>query len=140
MALGLKIDAKTPASWFDTGGWVYLSGKPIVVKDGKAIKVEDIRFASVVDSAFWSAAELVFRDEILKIVDAHATFDLSAEIDEAVSEITRAIAKADLPGLQIKAGTPDIALDGVYVASSDLVVVANLTMPVDAEVTEAILK
>ncbi|MET4213882.1 hypothetical protein ABIB95_008735 [Bradyrhizobium sp. LA2.1] len=111
-----------------------------MVKDGKAIKVEDIRFASVVDSAFWSAAELVFRDEILKIVDAHATFDLSAEIDEAVSEITRAIAKADLPGLQIKAGTPDIALDGVYVASSDLVVVANLTMPVDAEVTEAILK
>jgi hypothetical protein len=42
LALGL-IDAKTPASWFDTDGWVYLSGKPIVVKDGRAIKVEDIR-------------------------------------------------------------------------------------------------
>jgi hypothetical protein len=140
LALGLKIDAKTPASWFDTGGWVYLSGKPTVVKDGKAVKVENIRFASVVDSAFWSTAEVVFQDEILKAIDAHATIDLSAEIDKVANEITQAIAKADVHGLQIKAGTPDISLDAVYVAASDLFVVAKLAMPVDAEATEAILK
>jgi len=46
LALGLKIDAKTPASWFNTSGWVYLSGKPTVVKDGKAVRVESIHFAS----------------------------------------------------------------------------------------------
>jgi Domain of unknown function (DUF4403) len=140
LALGLKIDAKTPASWFDTDGWVYLYGKPIVVKDGSAIKVEDIRFASVVDSAFWSTAEVVFQDEILKAIDAHATFDLSAEIDKAATEITQAITKANIPGLQIKAGTPDISLDAVYIGASDLFVVAKLAMPVDAEVTAAILK
>jgi hypothetical protein len=140
LALGLKIDAKTPASWFDTSGWVYLSGKPVVVKDGKAIKIEDIRFASVVDSAFWSTAEVVFQDEILKAIDAHATIDLSAEIDKATNDITQAITKADIPGLRVKAGTPNISLDGVYVAASDLFVVAKLAMPLDAEVTAAILK
>ena len=111
-----------------------------MVKDGRAIKVEDIRFASVVDSAFWSTAEVVFQDEILKAIDAHATFDLSTEIDTAAGEITQAIAKANIPGLQVKAGTPDISLDAVYVGASDLFVVAKLAMPVDAEVTAAILK
>jgi hypothetical protein len=140
LALGLKIDANTPASWFDTSGWVYLSGKPTVVKDGKAIRIENIRFASVVDSAFWSTAEVVFQDEILKAIDAHATIDLSAEIDKAAGEIRQAITKANIPGLQIKAGSPDISLDSVHIATSDLNVIAKLAMPVDAEVTAAILK
>jgi hypothetical protein len=140
LALGLKIDAKTPASWFNTSGWVYLSGKPTVVKDGKAVRVENIQFATVVDSAFWSTAQLLFQDEILKAIDAHATFDLSAEIDKAAKEITQAIAKADVSGLQIKAGVPSLSLDSVYVTASDLVAVVKLAMPVDAEVTEAIIK
>jgi hypothetical protein len=42
LALGFKIDAKTPGSWFDTAGWVYLSGKPKIVAGGKAVLVNDI--------------------------------------------------------------------------------------------------
>lgn len=140
LALGLKIDAKTPASWFNTSGWVYLSGNPRVAEGGKAIHVENIKFATVVDNAFWSTAGLLFQDEILKAINAHATFDLSKDIDKAANEIAQAIAKADVPGLQIKAGTPSLSLDSVYVTGSDLVAVVKLAMPVDAEVTEAIIK
>ncbi|MVT52605.1 DUF4403 family protein [Bradyrhizobium yuanmingense] len=140
LALGIKIDAKTPGSWFDTKGWVYLSGKPAVVKDGKAVKVQDIHFASVVDSAFWSAAQILFQDEILKAIDAQGTFDLTAEIDKAANQVSQSIAKANVPGLQIKTGKPNLSLDSVYVGASELAVVAKLALQFDAEVTEAILK
>src|SRR5207245_2121817 len=70
LALGLKIDAKTPGSWFNTSGWVYLSGNPKVAEGGKAIQVENIKFATVVDNAFWSTAGLLFQDEILKAINA----------------------------------------------------------------------
>lgn len=140
LALGLKIDAKTPGSWFNTSGWVYLSGNPKVAEGGKAIQVENIKFATVVDNAFWSTAGLLFQDEILKAINAHATFDLSKDIDKAANEIAQAIAKADVPGLQIRAGTPNLSLDSVYVTGSDVVAVVKLAMPVDAEVTEAIIR
>lgn len=140
LALGLKIDAKTPGSWFNTTGWVYLSGNPQVAEGGKAIHLENIKFATVVDNAFWSTAGLLFQDEILKAINAHATFDLSNEIAKAGNEISQAIAKADVPGLQIKAGTPSLSLDRVYVTNSDLIAVVKLAMLVDAEVTEAIVK
>jgi hypothetical protein len=140
LALGIEIDAKMPGSWFDTNGWIYLSGRPTVVKDGKAVQVQDIHFASVVDSAFWSTAQILFQDEILKAINAQATFDLSAEIDKAANDVSQAIAKASVPGLQVKTDTTNLSLDSVYVATSELVVIAKLAMHFDAEVTEAILK
>jgi Domain of unknown function (DUF4403) len=82
----------------------------------------------------------LFQDEILKAINAHATFDLSKDIDKAANEIAQAIAKADVPGLQIRAGTPSLSLDSVYVTGSDFVAVVKLAMPVDAEVTEAIIR
>jgi hypothetical protein len=140
LALGLKIDAKTPGSWFNTKGWVYLHGRPTVVENGKAVKIEDLRFATVVDSAFWTIVESLFQGEILNALNAHATFDLRKEIDKAANEISQAIAKAEVQGLKIVAGAPDLSLGGIYVTGDSLVVLTRLVMPVDAEVTEAILK
>jgi len=84
--------------------------------------------------------ESLFQGEILNALNAHATFDLTEEIDKASNEIAQAIAKADVPGLKIQAGTPSLALEGVYVTAENLVVVVKLTTTIDAEVTETILK
>jgi hypothetical protein len=140
LALGLKIDAKLPGRWFNTSGWVYLSGKPVPAKSSKAFTIENIGFATVVDNAFWKVAQSLFEGEILQALNAHATFDLTKEIDKASGQITDAIAHADIPGLKITPGTPDLTLDGVSVTADNLVVVAKLAMRLDAEVTEAILK
>ncbi|WP_172601275.1 DUF4403 family protein [Rhizobium leguminosarum] len=140
IALGLKIDAKTPGSWFDTTGWVYLSAKPAVAKDGKAVAIQDIRFASVIDNSFWSVASSLFQDQILKALTAHATFDLTKEIDKSSNEIVQAIAKANVPDLKLEAGTPNLALDGVYPTADNLVVVVKLSMPLAAEVTDDLFK
>jgi hypothetical protein len=103
LAVGLKIDANLPGRLFNTAGWVYLTGNPIPAPGGKALTVEDIGFATVLDNEFWNVLRAPFETEILSALKEHATFDLTKEIDRAAREITSAIAKAEVPGLKITA-------------------------------------
>lgn len=140
LAVGIKIDAKLPGRWFDTTGWVYLSGKPTPVQDGKAIAIENMAFATVLDNAFWTTVQGLFETEILSTLKRHAQLDLSNQIDKAASQITSAIAKADVPGLKITAGPPAIQLTGVDIAADTLIVTTKLSMSVDTELTAALIK
>lgn len=140
VVIGLKIDADTPGRWFNTKGWVYLLGKPRPAPGGKGILVDDIGFATVVDSDFWKVAQSIFQVEVLESLKGQAKLDLSKDIDKASSEITAAIAKADLPGAKVTAGPPSIALTNIYVAPDALSAVVKLSMNFDLEITAAILK
>ncbi len=140
IAIGLKITAKTPGRWLNTSGWVYLSGKPKAVPADNAVTVENIAFATVLDNTFWSTVQGLFENEILTLLKAHATFDLSKQIEDATARISSAVARADVPGLKLRSGKPNISLDGVYVATDNLVAVVKMSMTLDAEVTEAIIK
>lgn len=140
LVVGLKIEARTPGRWFNTAGWVYLSGKPMPVHDGKAISVDNIGFATVLDSAFWSVVQGLFETEILSALKDHSTFDLTAPIDTASSQITDAIAKADISGLKVTAGAPTIQLTGVHVAPDNLVLTTKLSMPFHSELTAALIQ
>jgi uncharacterized protein DUF4403 len=140
LALGLKVDAKIPGTWLGVSGWVYLVGKPVPSKEGKAVTLEDVRFATVIDSAFWSAAQSLFQGVILQEINAHSTFDLAKPIDDASGAITKAIAAAQIPGLAITAGAPALALESVSATSDNLVAVVKLALPLEVEVTEAIVR
>jgi hypothetical protein len=140
LVVGLKIDAKTPGRWFNTSGWVYLSGTPTPVQSGKAVAIANTGFATVLDNEFWTIVQSLFETEILLALNEHSTLDLTKEIDTAASQITDAIAKADTPGLKITAGPPAIQLTGVYVTPDNLVVIAKLSMAFDAELTAALIK
>jgi hypothetical protein len=140
LVVGLKIDAKTPGQWFNTTGWVYLSGKPTPVQGGNAIAVENIGFVTVLDNEFWTIVQGLFETEILSALKERAKFDLTKEIDTAASQITTAIAKADIPGLKITAGPPAIQLTGVHIAPDNLVVTTKLSMSFDTELTAALIK
>ena len=140
LVIGMKVNAKTPGRWFDTVGWVYVLGKPTSSKGGKAVSVEDLHFATVLDNEFWTSVEALFQTQILAALRAHATFDLSSQIDAAAVQITAGIAKAHVEGLTIKAGPPVIRLTGIAVASDDLVVEAKLAMRLDLELSDGLLK
>ena len=140
LALGLKIDAKTPGRWFNTAGWVYLVGKPVPAAAGKAVSVKDLSFATVLDNNFWTVVSDLFQGEILTALTQHAVFDLQNQIDDASAEIVKAVANANIRGLKITAGPPSIALASVDVASDNLVATAKLDMKFDTELTAELLK
>ena len=140
LAVGLKIDANLPGHWFDTKGWVYLSGKATPVHNGKAVSIQNIAFATVIDSEFWKVAQNLFETEILTALKKNAQFDLSKEIDKAATDITAAIAKADVPGLKVSAGAPTIQLTDVHVGPDNLVATARLEMNFNVEVTSPLVQ
>ncbi|MET4279344.1 MULTISPECIES: DUF4403 family protein [unclassified Bradyrhizobium] len=140
LAVGLKVNAKLPGRWLNTAGWVYISGKPTPTEDGKAITVEGINFATVVDNEFWSVAQTLFETQILSSLKEHSKIDLSKQIDAAASEVTGAIAKANVPGLKISATPSLIKLSSVAMATDSLIATARLSMNADVELTDALLK
>ena len=140
LALGLKIDAKLPGQFLNTDGWVYLSGHPVPAQNGKALVVKDLRFATVLDNDFWNAVQGLFETEIVSALKDHATFDLSGEINKATTEITSAIAKANVPGLKITSSSPAITLSAIDVAPDKFVAVIKLSMALDAEISAALIQ
>jgi hypothetical protein len=140
LIVGLKIDAKTPGRWFNTTGWVYLSGKPAPAQGGEAIAVENIGFATVLDNEFWTIVQGLFETEILSVLKERSKFDLTNQIDTAASQISTAIANANISGLNITGGTPTIQLTGVHIAPDNLIVTTRLSMSFDIELSAALIK
>ncbi len=135
VALGLKVSAKAPTGALDVSGWVYLTGRPVVSDTGTSVKLVDLKYAAVLDNAFWNAAQAALQGPILSEVAARATFDLSSRIDDASSRIADALANADLRGVRMTASKPKIALANVAVGSSGLAASAIVAMTLNLELT-----
>lgn len=140
LAVGLKINAQLPGRWLDTSGWIYVSGKPTLTADGKAIAIDRISFSTVIDNEFWNIAQSLLETQILSSLKERSKIDLTKHIDAAASEVTTAIAKANVPGLKLTAGSPQIRLSSVDIATENLIATARLSLNMDVELTEALLK
>jgi hypothetical protein len=140
IVLGLKIDAKLPGAVLNTSGWVYISGHPVVEASGRAISIQQLQFATVLDSAFWRVTQSLFEGEILAELNSHAHIDLSGQIDDVAARVSTAVANANLPSLILKADKPTITLTGAGVGPNALVATADLSMKFDAELTSALIE
>lgn len=140
LVVGIQINAKTPGRWFDTSGWIYLSGKPRPINEGKGVTIEELGFATVLDNAFWSSVQGLFEGQILSAIQASSTFDLSGPIDQAADKVFSGVANASIPGLRLSAEKPTISLASVTTGAENLVVVARLSMAFAVELTEALVQ
>jgi hypothetical protein len=140
LVVGLQVVADVPGKWLNTSGWIYLSGKPSIARQGKAMKVDNIAFSAALDQKFWSVVHVLFQQQILSFLNSRATFDLDELIAKATTQLSASISKAEIRGLKISAGTPAISLTGVHVAAEGLVVDTRLQLPMDAEITEAAIQ
>lgn len=140
IVVGLRIAAKTPKSWLNTSGWIFVSGQPSLAKDRHVLKVENVAFSSILDKKLWSVAQALFEGQILDALRARSSYDFSGEITKGAQEINKAIANANVPGLKLTAGAPSIALTGLRVRQDDVVVDAATGLSLDAEVTEGLIQ
>lgn len=128
LAVGLKVSAKTPAQWFDTRGWVYLVGQPRVQEEGRGIRIENLRYATVLDSAFWQATSSVFEGRVLAALRSHSSIDLSKVLQESASKVSEGVASAQIPGVALTAETPSIRLVGIGLGQESLQAVGSIAM------------
>ncbi|KWU26421.1 hypothetical protein AS149_25880 [Burkholderia cenocepacia] len=119
VAVGLKMKAKIPGKLFDTSGWVYLVGKPVISPDGKKLQLTNLQFARQLDSSFWNAATYTFQDVIRQKVQQAATVDLEAEEAKASKALLDAVnSRATGDGYAIHMSPPVVKLNKVLVADS----------------------
>ncbi len=139
IAIGLKIRADLPGHWFDTSGWVYLSGRTVAVPANKSVEIQDIHFATVIDNDFWKIVEALFSQQILGVLRDHSKVDLGKPMDDAAVKIKDGIAQANVPGLKITADTPAMELTDISIGKDNLVASARLSMNFDMELSAALL-
>lgn len=139
LAIGIKVKADLPGHWFDTSGWVYLSGRPVAVPANKSIEIQDIHFATVIDNDFWKIVEALFSQQILGVLRDHSKVDLGKPMDDAAGKIKDGIAQANVPGLKITAGTPAMELTDISIGKDNLVASAKLGIDFDMELSAALL-
>ena len=135
LAIGVKINANIPGSLFDTAGWVYLLGRPTVNAAGTNIKIEDLRYATVLNNSVWNAISALFNEQILQSLQSQASLDIRPLILEASKNVTQAVNSSAVPNLKLLAGTPTIAVDSILVGKDGFVVGTKLDMDFAMEVT-----
>jgi hypothetical protein len=134
LAVGLRINADMPRQFFNTKGWVYLSGRPVVDPSGRAVTIAGLRYSLVLDSTFWSLTSTLFEGSVLALLRSHSTFDLVSLERRLASAVTNGLDRAQFEGLKLKAASPQVSLRSVVPGPQGLIVLARLLMPFEVEV------
>ena len=139
LAVGVKVSAKTPGKVLDTTGWVYLVGQPTVGKSGNSIEIQNLKYAAVLDNAFWEIIADIFNTQILANLRAHSTIELGKLISDTANQVSRSVNSAVIPGVKISATTPIIKLESVAIGKEGFIVTTKMDMNFDMEITSALL-
>ena len=118
LAVALNVDVDLPGKLFNTSGWLYLAGKPVLSDDGAILKVDDLALTRQLDSGFWSAATAVFSTQITALASRKAQLDIASKRAEATAAVNKVIAERNKTGF-LTATISNLQLSGLKVVPSD---------------------
>ena len=121
MVAGIKVNIDLPDSWLDVGGWVYVSGKPIVYNDGATIKLDEVSFTRELDNELWSTVSVILSETIRETIEKSAIYDLSQDIEKAKASLSKALSQVK-SGVSINIGNPHIALGRTSISGNTIFV------------------
>lgn len=126
LVIGLDFEADLPGRVLDVTGQVFLYGRPMVDGSGRRVSVADLKFSRILDNAVWSAASLVFEQQIREAVAGAATLDLGSAMEEAKTLLANQLASVHArTGVRVDLSHPRIAI-GRIVPAQDVLVVEGL--------------
>ncbi|SKB07947.1 protein of unknown function [Prosthecobacter debontii] len=109
LVLGIEIEADLPSRWFDTRGFVYLTGTP-VIQDG-VLHIQDLHYTQALDHELWTAAGILFQESIAQALRDNSTYDTRQELARVKEQIAEALKEKPLTqGLSLIIENPDIQI------------------------------
>ena len=139
LAIGVQVAARLPGKVLDDTGWIYLTGKPVALADGRTLKVVDLKDSAVLHNTALKTVILLFNGQILDQLNRHAEFDLTDVLQKGADQISDGLSKARITGLSIAAGKPVLKLTDVAVGPEGVYATASIRMPLSVEVSSAIV-
>jgi hypothetical protein len=131
LAVGVNVSAKLPGRFLDTNGWVYLTGRPVIMDNGRGVRIDDLKYAEVLDNASWKLIVTVFNDQILALLKSRSELDLTPQIEQAKDQIRKGISGINVPKIHVQGGEPDVALNEVRVGQDGFIASVAATMPLE---------
>jgi hypothetical protein len=127
LALGLHFRASTGLGIFDTKGWVYLVGAPVVDPAGQTIRVQDVGLTRELDSGVLSVLSSIFEAQLLKLIEGNAVYDLKPQIADLRSRLDAQLSDiARNQGIVVQLNDSFLGLTAVQLQEQDLEVAVGL--------------
>jgi len=129
LAVGVHLDATFPDSFFDSGGWLYLTARPVLVPEGKSVHLADIGYSKLTDSELARMVTSLLDKEIRGNLASGGQFDLTDNIAKATDLVKTGLANGktglDFKDASIKLGRlvlgeDALLVEGVFSSGGDI--------------------
>lgn len=135
LAVGVHMSAAFPDRFFDTGGWLYLTARPILGADGKTLHLSQMDYSKLADSdvarTLRSVVDQAMRDRLV----AGGQLDLSDTLAKATDLVAAGMSpkggklSLDLQDASVKLGPVVLGEDALFVEGLLSSGPANVVLP-----------
>jgi hypothetical protein len=139
LVIGLKVNAKAPRSIFDTRGWIYFLGEPVLVDGNNAIQVRNLGFAPVADNDFWTLTKGILQEQILAKLNERSTIDLRSMLNQTEQNVGDAINNSQAEGLSYRATATSVKLNNLTLGEANIVAAGSLLVDFEVTIAESIV-
>ncbi|HEM7880102.1 TPA: DUF4403 family protein [Burkholderia contaminans] len=129
LVVGVRVTTIIPGRVFNTRGWVYLFGDPVAGSDGTSVRIDNFRYAAVLDNELWNTIVSIFDTRIKTVLRDHSTVDLTPSIQKARDDLLHSVNSASLRGVTVSAPSIDMKLENIVLGPVGFVVNAKANMP-----------
>jgi len=135
VAVGLKFEAQFSRQSLNTGGWVYVTAKPVLNVERQELGLDDIAFTRIIDNGLWKAVSFLFQGPIKDAIKTKARCSLKDDEARMKSMIQASLSDPRIPlGVKISFQPSYIGLNSVQVGGDVISVMAEVKGPASIEV------
>lgn len=136
----LDFEARSPGTWFDSNGTVFVSGRPVTGADGKSLSFENISLTRVIDGPLWRLLATLLNTEILQTIRRESNLDLSRSLQRIERNIAATLANPEkTAGIDISARGPELSLVAVNVEQHALAAIVHVSTSLQASIPASLL-
>jgi hypothetical protein len=132
LALGVECAAQMPRRLLDVGGRIYLTVRPSIDAEKMVVRLVDPQFARILNNDVWSAASVVFENQIKELITKHAAYDFAGDVEKLTTEIRHRLADPTLaPGLRINVRDVSTSVKTILPEADSLATLLRASIGVD---------
>jgi hypothetical protein len=130
IAVGAHVEAHLPGHFLATRGWLYVTARPVVSADGKAVRFADISYSRILDNQLAGLLTLMLDGQIRDRLASAGQFDLSPTIAKAKELLSRGLSEHS-QRVAVKMGDPVLRLGRIVPGAGALFVEGLFTSGAD---------
>lgn len=134
IAVGAHVKMSLPGHFLSTRGWLYLTARPVVSADGKAVHLADITYSRVLDGSLARVLTPFLDGEIRQRLAATGEIDLTDRIAKVKELLQAGLAQHSGP-MSIDLGAADLRLGRIVPGRDALFVEGLFSSAADAVLT-----